>query len=289
MDPEYRNLLRSSFDEYLGILDTFLAPDDHYLPYAYPYITEAKWRFMADAMLQDELREVTNRLHEWRDMLRRWHAWNKVVSTKEDTPAWDLRREFMEPLMHTCLMMPSAVRDLLTFVGTNTLHQVRLHIEPAYGDVLEGDPSAANPAPRPLTRRKKESRLARIAAPLNGSAPFIEAIRQIDNEDFRAKTKDYRNLNSHAIGPRIALGQTRMVTRQAIPATRMEAQPDGTGRIVVMAGRYVASYSFGGMDPLDLEVARMASLGQYKASRVCFDHFTALVQSHCAKLPRADA
>jgi hypothetical protein len=289
MNPEYQNLLRSSFDEYLGLLDTSLVPDDQFLTYEYPYITDAKWRFMADSMIQDELQEVTNRMHEWRDMLRRWHAWNKVVSTREQTLAWDVRREFMQPLMHNCLMMPSAVRDLITFVGTNALHQLRLHAEPGYADVLEGDPSATDPSPRPLTRRRKESRLNRLAAPLNGSVQFIEGIRQIDSNGYRAETKDYRNLNSHAIGPRIALGQTNMVTRQAVPATRMEAQPDGTVRVAEIPGRYVASYSLGGLEPLDLEAARTASLGQYNASRVCFGHFTALLQSHCAKLPRADA
>ncbi len=289
MEPEQLNLLRSSFEEYLTLLSKPLEPNDHYLPYEYPYITQAQWRFMADAMLQDELREVTNRIHEWRDMLRRWQAWNIVVAAKEETPAWDLRREFMEPLVHTCLVMPSTARDLMTFVGTNALHQIRIHIDPEYKDVLEGDPSAATPKPQPLTRRQKEGRLSRLAAPLEGSNPFVASITQLDNEDFRVTTKDYRNLNSHAIGPRIALGQTRMVTRRAIIATRMEEQIDGTFRLIEIPGCYVASYGFGGMEPLDLEVARKACLRQYQALRACFDHLTLLIQSHCAKLPRADA
>ena len=289
MDPEFLNVLRTAFEEYLGALGGSLVPDDSLLPYDYPYITDAKWRPFADAMLQDELREFTNRLHEWRDMLRRWQAWNGVVSSREEMPAWDLRREFMEPLMHTCLMMPSAVRDLATFVGTNALHQIRLHTETSYRDVLEGDPSAANPTPRPLTRRQKEARLSRLAEPLQGSDQFMSALRQIDDEVYRTQTKDYRNLNSHAIGPRIALGHTRMVTRRAEPAVRVEALPGGAGRLVEDPGRYVASYGVGGLEPLDLESARVASLGQYTASRRCFALFTALLQTHCAKLPRADA
>jgi len=289
MDPTYLNLLRTAFEEYLAALDHPLVTDDDPLPYDYPYVTEAKWRFLADAMLQDELREFTNRLHEWRDMLKRWQAWNMVVSVKEAMPAWDLRREFMDPLMHTCLMMPSAVRDLATFVGTNSLHQVRLHTEGTYRDTLEGDSSSADPVPRSLTRRQKEARLSRLAAPLQGSDQFISRLRQIDDETNRTRTKDYRNLNSHAIGPRIALGHTRMVTRKTVPATRMEPQADGTGRLVEIPGNYIASYSFGGLEPLDLEVARAANFEQYIASRKCFDSFTALLKVHCAKLPRADA
>lgn len=212
-NDEYRNFLRESFGEFLQTLDEPLEPDDSYLFYEFPYITAAKWRFMVDAMLQDELREVTNRLHEWRDMLRRWHAWNIVVSKKDEMPAWDLRREFMDTLMHSSLLMPSAIRDVFTFVGTNALHQIRLHIEPGYKDALEGDPSASDPQPRPLTRRQREARLAKLAAPLPGASDFVSAMRQLDDTAYRDKTKDYRNANSHAIGPRIALGSTRMVTR----------------------------------------------------------------------------
>lgn len=288
MSPdEYRSFLRESFDEFLQSLDGPLEPDDQYLPYEFPYIAAAKWRFMADIMLQDELREVTNRLHEWRDMLRRWHAWNKVVSTKEEMPAWDLRREFMDPLMHTSLMMPSAIRDIFTFVGTNALHQIRLHLEAGYKDVLEGDPSASDPQPRPLTRRRKEARLAKLVEPLPGATAFVNCVRQLDDAVYRERTKDYRNANSHAIGPRIALGHTRMVTRRAVPATRMETQPDGTVRMVEVPGKYIASYAFGGLEPLDLEVARIASLGQYKIARTCLEKFTAVLQANANTLPPA--
>ena len=69
----------------------------------------------------------------------------------------------------------------------------------------------------------------------------------------------------------------------------METQPDGTRRIVEVPGEYVASYAFGGLKPLDLEVARTASLGQYKLARTCFEKFTAVLQANANTLPRADA
>lgn len=282
---EYRRFLSESFDEFLHALDGPLEPDDPYLSYEFPYITAAKWRFMADAILQDELGELTNRLHEWRDMLRRWQAWSIVVSSKEEMPAWDLRREFMDTLMHTSLLVPSAIRDMFTFVGTNALHQIRLHVEAGYQDILEGDPSASDPQPRPLTRRQKEARLARLAAALPGATAFMDSVRQLDDRDYREQTKEYRNANSHAIGPRIALGLTRMVTRRVVPATRMETQSDGTGRIVEIPGKYVACYAFGGLEPLDLEVARVANLGQYRIARACLEKFTAVLQTAANTLP----
>lgn len=290
MSPdEHHSFLRQSFDEFLQVPYDTLEPADEYLPYEFPYITSARWSFMAGAMLQDELCEVTNRLHDWQGMLRRWHAWNIVVSKKEETPAWNIRREFMDPLVHTSLLMPSAIRDVFTFVGTNALHQIRLHVEAGYEDVLEGDPSASVPQPRSLTRRQKETRLAKLAAPLSGANAFVKSVSEIDDAHYREETKNYRNLNSHAIGPRIALGSARVVTRKAIPATRMEPQPDGTVREVEIPGKYVASYRFGGLEPLDLEQARLASLGQYKVARTCFQKFTATLEANANSPPRADA
>lgn len=80
-----------------------------------------------------------------------------------------------------------------------------------------------------------------------------------------------------------------MVTRRAVPATRMEKQPDGTGRIVEVPGKYVASYTFGGLEPLDPEVARIANLGQYRVARTSFERFKAILQANANTLPRADA
>ena len=69
----------------------------------------------------------------------------------------------------------------------------------------------------------------------------------------------------------------------------METQPDGTGRIVEIPGKYVASYTFGGVEPLDLEDARLASLSQYKVARTCLEKFTAILEANANTLPRADA
>lgn len=290
MSPdEYHQFLRASFEDFLQAQDRPLEPNDPYLPFSFPYITTAKWRFMADAMIQDELRELTNRLHDWRDILRRWHAWNIVSSSLDEMRAWDLRREFMDPLMHTTLLTPSSMRDVFTLVGTNAFHQLRLHIDKSYPDVLEGDPSVLDPRPRELNRRQKEDRLRRLAASIPGASAFLSALREIDSEAYRTATKNYRNANSHAIGPRITLGSTRMVTRRVVQATRIEAQPDGTRRLVDVAGKYVASYSFGGVEPLDLETARAANLSQYRLARTCFASFTCALEANANTLPRADA
>lgn len=244
---------------------------------------------MADSMIEDELRELTNQIHHWRDMLRRWQAWNCAAAAFDQAEAWDLRREFTEPLMHCCLITPSAFRDTIIFVATNTLHQILLNTEVGYKDHLEGDPTPSNPDPKPLSRKQKETRLAKLANSLTAPKTFLSSLRKLDDDEYRTSTSDYRNLNSHAIGPRVTIGVTKLVTRRVIVATEMEEQADGTYRIVEVPGKYVARYSFGGMEPLDIESARNANLKQYLLARVCFDRFIELLQSHSSRLPRADA
>lgn len=289
MSAKHAALLRDGFEEYLKRLDLPLEPDDNLLPYEFLYIKSAKWGFMADSMIEDELQEVTNQLHQWRDMLRRWQAWNAVAAKFDQSEAWDLRREFTEPLMHFCLITPSAFRDTITFVATNSLHQIRIHTEAAYKDSLEGDPTSTCPDPKPLSRRQKEARLFKLSKSLTGSRSFLSSLRKLDDQEYRKSTSDYRNLNSHAIGPRIAIGITKLVTRRVVPATRMEEQADGTYRVVTIPGKFVPSYSFGGLEPLDLDSARKANLKQYLLARRCFEDFTALLETHAARLPRTDA
>lgn len=286
---EYKNFLRASFEDFLKAMDRSVVPQDPYLEYEYPYIAAARWHLLADLLIQDELREVTNRIHEWHDMLQRWHAWNQVAAAHAEIRAWDLRREFMNPLMHTCLLMPSAMRDLFVFVATNAIHQISLSRYPTYPDNLEGDPSALDPHPRPLSRRQKERRLTNIAKKVPQAVDFVKSLWRLDDEEYRTTTKDYRNLNSHAIGPRIALGNTRLVTRTVVPSTRLETQGDGTSRLVPIPGKYTATYGFGGLEPLDLEIARESSLSQYRIARSILENLLRFVQHHADALPRAAA
>ena len=113
-------------------------------------------------------------------------------------------------------------------------------------------------------------------------------LRQIDDKTYRSQTSNYRNLSSHAIGPRLAIGQTNRVTRRVVIATRMELQSDGTGHVVEIPDRYVPSYGLGGLQPLDLEVARGSNLSQYVTSRECFAALMCLLKMQCAKLPQAN-
>lgn len=167
-----------------------------------------------------ELRELTNTLNEWRGALRRWHVWLNVLDGFSEEEAWALQWEFVESLAFQCLFYPSATRDRFIFVATNALHQVRMAADAAYPDRLAADPKPGKEdRPRFLARKDSEAQLEDIASSLDGGAAFVAALRSLDEDDYLELTRNFRNLASHAIAPRLTVGHTNMVVRRVVAAT----------------------------------------------------------------------
>lgn len=278
------SLLRSGFDAYLGRLDGTPA---NLLPYDFDQIDSHQWSMLGGEMVKDELREITNILNGWHVSLLRWRAWNEVLAGFDELDAWQLRAEFVEALAHQCLLQPSATRDSLTFIATNAFHQVRLALGHGYRDKLEGDPEEPGEQPKHLTRRQKERRLEKIMAPWPQSRPFLELLHRIDDAQYRESTFDYRNRTSHAIGPRLAIGRTRVVTRTVVPATELAQKPDGTFSPSLIPGKVSVSYGFGGTPPLDMDKAQVSNFEQYLRSRSCFECYRSLLAAAMTTMPLA--
>lgn len=278
MDSEVANLFRSAVDDYLEELGNALEPASSYFPYDFDFIHDHEWYIFGGAMVEDELRELTNILNRWCGDLRRWHAWNNAIRCYGENEAWKTRREFVEPLVHHCLLEPSAVRDRFTFVATNAFHQVRLSSEEGYKDRLEGDPKQPDEKPAFLSRRRKEKRLAKVIFVWPESKSFLESLAAINDSSYQAATYDYRNRVNHTIGPRLALGITQAVTRSVVQATQMKEQSDGTYRAEPIPGKLSVSYGLGGTDPIDLEEARQLNLKQYQLARACYNEYFKLLK-----------
>jgi hypothetical protein len=270
------------------IADQLPEPTIDFLPYDFDFLKHRKWHLLAESMIECDLRELTNTVNHWHDSLKRWHAWNIVISKHNEDDAWVLRREFLEALAHECLLRPSSVRDMLTAVATSALHQVRLTLEHGYPDMLEGDPATPNGRGKHLTRRKKESRLASIASVWAEAKPFLEAIRKLDDSAYRSQTLDYRNLNSHAIGPRLGIGHTRTVTRLVVQATKLTEIGEGRFKEVAIPNKMTVSYGFGGTPPLNLEEARRINVQQFSSARSCYLLYRKLLEKVANDIPRAN-
>ena len=286
MNNDASDLLRSAFDAYLIRRKSGgLEPSEKYLPYDFDRIDEFQWRLLGNDLVTDELREVTNNLNYWHVSLARWQAWNTIIQPYSADKAWELRREFLEPLAHHCLLQPSAIRDTFTSLGTNSLHQVRLASGTDYPDYLEGDPISPGVKPKLLTRSNKEKCLADLISIWPESADFLASLHKIDDKAYRQATSNYRNLASHSISPRLGLGVTRAVVRSVEQATQMTRQPDGTYLPTPIAGKMSVRYDFGGTEPLDMEDARAANLEQYRRARECYANYRIVLSAGLASLP----
>lgn len=288
MTTQYTAFLRKAFSRYLSKLNAGgIEPQLDYLLYDFDEkVAEYQWRMFGGTMVTDEFREITNIINHWHGLLLRWHAWNKAIAGYKEDEAWTLRREFLESLAHHCLLSPSAARDTLTFVATNSIHQLRLALGNGYKDRLIGDAEPGK-KPRHLTRTGKEQRLKSLLSPWSEGGALVAAIEAIDDRAYRVATSDYRNRSSHAIGPRLALGHTQSVTRSVVPATHLKQQPDGTYKDEAILGKMSVRYGVGGTPPLDMEQARKNNLAQYFRARGAFETYRNLLFSQMSKLPKS--
>jgi hypothetical protein len=294
MEPTAPDKRRLALARYVEGLEALSAPpplDGPPFPYkACPLIEEVAWRtpaLAADPLVEGELRELTNTLNEWRGALRRWYVWLGVLEGFSDDEAWDLQWEFVESIAFQCLFYPSATRDRFTFVATNALHQVRMSADPAYPDRLTSDPKPGKEdKPRFLSRKESEAQLEEIASALDGGAGFAAALRSIDEDDYLELTRNFRNLASHAIAPRLTVGHTNVVVRRVVPATRMVQQPDGTYKDELVPGKQQVSYGFGGTEPLHMRVVFEANLAEFEKASACFTAYVSVLNKALGALPR---
>jgi hypothetical protein len=286
MSNEHLELVRRGVEKYIEHYnDADLVPADDFLKYDFDEIGRRDWELFGDAIVKGELTEATNVLNGWQNSLLRWDSWNRALSEFGNDEAWDLRVEFVESCAHRCLIYPSAVRDMLTMVATNGMHQVHLASESGYRDHLQYDPSPLDKRPLFPTRKQKEERLKNLMTGKPKAAKFFNALISIDDAAYRKSTFDYRNRSSHAIAPRLAIGITQIVTRSVVPAEELVQQSDGTFKSVTIPGKMVVQYGHGGTPPLDMVRSHVANVDQYRLARHCFQSYREILEEAMASMP----
>ena len=259
------------------------------LPYdPVPGIATARWPlFVAEEMVKDELRDLTNQLNHWLANLRRWHAWNEVLKSQDTDPRWEAEWGWVEPLAFYCMFQPSASRDRFIMVATNALHQIRMALDSSVADKLLGDPTTPEEDSFFPSRRDKEKQLKEFAKHWPTGKAFVQALGQLDDRGYRGLTGNFRNRASHGIAPRFSVGITSTVTRRRRQAMKLEQQPDGTYKDVPVLGKLSTSYGFGGTPPLSMQDAWKTNLAQFEHARRIFDAYVALLVEAVAFMPRS--
>ena len=227
-------------------------------PYSYEMVEitrEGAWPLLGDFLVSDELRENINQINAWRVRLNEWVAWINVLEKYDEQERWSLQMHLVEPIVHTCLLYPSSTRDRFGKAITNSIHLANLRTDGDYRDVLDED--ALKPG-RYLSRGKIEDQIKRIGASWGEAGALMSSLQRIDSKEYKLATRNYRDLSSHAIAPRLGFGEVNLVKRKMGVWEEWQDQGDGTRKLVPNSARRTVSYSFGGTPPLELvEIYRL--------------------------------
>lgn len=269
--------LIQSYKEYLQYIDNCISKQQ-YLTYDFEFLENKKWYMMGETFIHGNMRELTNLMNSWQKHHSQWEAWNHVLKNQDEMNSWNIRAEFVEPLVHQCLLQPSRIRDTFTSIATNALHQIKLSIDNSYKDYLEGEQTSPDQQPKFLNRKEKEKLLSKLANNWSDSTLFMQSLRNINNSQYIKETSNYRNLASHYISPNLELGETSIITRTVVPSTKLVPKGDGTYEDAFVSGKMSVSYGFGGTEPLNLITTKEKNYEQYNLARKCYLAYRELLE-----------
>lgn len=279
---EMRQVYEQAYSIFLDKLEIVPTPKNFPLPYGIcEEIQQAAWPripFMSHSIAGD-LSETINQLNAWGEWLLHLTIWTEVIDHFDEQDAWNLQHHYVDPLAQICLMQPSAVRDRFGHIATNAIHQANLSTLGGYRDRLEQDKQS-----HPLSRKKLENQIAEITKTWRSAPAFLNVLKNLDTEDYRQATRNYRNLASHAIAPRFRFGYTNMVVRSIVPATEKVQQSDGGFLFVDHPTKKAVSYGFGGTDALDLREVHRLSQTQFNQAIAVFNTYSALMSEMLSAL-----
>jgi hypothetical protein len=246
------------------------------------FVRQGKWHPLMNMMVSDELQETINLVHGWGLQLVSWTVWIEVLATFEDfNDRWTLRMQHVDNIAFVCLYQAASMRDRLTFIATNAIHQGNLASVPGCVDRLPLDDLASN---RFASRRRKENQLFEIASRWKSSKRFHEKLVRLNDAEYRKITRDFRNRSSHAIGPRFEFGETSFVTRSLEHPENTVEQPDGSYRLVKDTTRKVPQYAFGGPPALKYDEMLAASQGQHDLARNAIEAYEVVLGEILTKI-----
>lgn len=268
----YRESMLHIFKKYL---ETERANDDSKF-FSYDIVEKVEssnLMFPHAEYLACDLREIINEYHAWTMCLTAWAAWNDLLKkiSEDDEKSWEIRSEFLEPVVFFCLHQPSSFKDLLIKYCTIAFHLGNMNRFPAYKDQLLEDDAIFkrlqknHPEPYKyfLTRALALKQLRKKSLEWSYGQELLDAISNLDDETYEFQTKGWRNHAAHYIPPRLTCGHTRTVTRQVSFHEAILDKGNGTAHIVVDKSRKRISYGFGGTLPLDSETTYQANLLQH--------------------------
>lgn len=229
-----------------------------------------------------EVKETINSLNSWAVHLRNWGIWNEVLSehlSEEDR--WEIETHFIEPVAFYCMLQPTSVSERMVIASETTLHHANRLAYPQEPDRLDQDKLKPGAILRKTDRRRQ---LRRLAARWRGSDEFLDALNELDGQDYRIKTKNFRDLSAHSFSPRLHIGHVPRAIRSYGPWEELVAQSDGTFIRTPHATKKAVSYAMADMPPLDLREMQQVNSEEYAKAKNAMTHLTGLIEELCSNL-----
>lgn len=252
-------------------------------------VATAKGTFAWHWGAASEVRECINLLNAWAVRLHQWRIWNATIKHYDSVDdQWSVLSHFVEPVAFYCMLQPSAMADRFTLTAETLLHQANRRVSPSEPDRLDQDKLAQGKTLRRSDRRKQ---LNRLGAPWKSFAAFKTALAQLDGQDYRAATRNYRDLAAHSFAPRMMLGHVSRAIRSMQPWTDLVEQPDGTFVQAEHPTKRAVSYAMHDAPPLDLDELHRVNDVQYRHASEAMARLEALAIELCGRMdapPEAD-
>lgn len=207
-------------------------------------------RWMAySQMLQEFARELANAVNDLTHRERRLRAWATALNDSDNKALLDAQHAVADDVAVVALGLPYVVRSRFIYATAHLCHQANQARRSEWADVFALDDEVyMGVADEHGAGWKRYGRLK-------------EKMQSIAGEDYRAATRNFRNLYNHRFSPRIGIGLSQFVTRSV--------NEQGGVR-----------YSFGSAPPLSLAEIASALEVQRDRSYRTFENFQALVAEH---------
>jgi hypothetical protein len=245
--------------------------------FSYDTVEEVKsWRLAWHDihLLSSNFNELVNALNAWNHRLRSWSAWNRVLaSISDEADRWEVRSEFVEPLVFFCLHQPTSTWDRLIRFATQVVHAGNQRVIAGYRDVLAEDAKVfkrlqqnhKKPHAAFLRREEAEAQFKDKSSGWHEAGALMTHFQQLDTDEYRDVTGDWRNRAAHGISQHFEFGEVERVTRRVGFA---ETKVEGHGGVEFKEDRTrkSVSYVFGGCDALKLDDVLKANQSQFEVA-----------------------
>lgn len=146
------------------------------------------------ANVELSIQSLVGQINRFNSDLFALKAWRTILPDYQRSQRIHLISEFVEPLLHSCMFAPFALRNQITFTGT----YIAVLLE-------KGRREPKLPSAEANSRQFREH-FRRWAGSWHGFELVEKSLNQLSDEKFNQRTNEFRHRYTHRIPPRIAYG-----------------------------------------------------------------------------------